>query len=189
MRREIMRAVFTAALGMVAGGEPVAVRELREEEGMEREEARAFIRRFRVQVEGMAAAVEKAGNRPEDVPALFAEAGGRGRSRVMGGSLDVLSEPGRVIGREIARGERAEAELDAFISRRSGAEDRRKSGHEAELEEMWKEGERRQKARRREENRAGWRDWHSYRADLFARLSEEHARKADALAGGTGDST
>ncbi len=55
----------------------------------------------------------------------------------------------RDIGREIASGERAEAELDSFISRRDAQ--RRKSEPERELEAAWVEAERRQEAHRRAE--------------------------------------
>ena len=88
-------------------------------------------------------------------------------------------EPGRAIGREVAKGEAAEKELDAFISRRH--ETRRKTGPERELEASWKQSERRAAARRREENRAAWHGWHAHRAVLFARLSAEHAATAERL--------
>lgn len=82
-------------------------------------------------------------------------------------------------GREIARGEAVEKELDVFITRRH--EKRRESEPERELEELWKESERREEARRREENRAGWYGWHRHRAALYARLSAEHGAKAEKL--------
>ena len=92
--------------------------------------------------------------------------------------MDVM-EPGAAIGREIATGEGAEAELSAFISRRH--EQRRKSEPERVLEAAWVEAERREAARRRAENRAGWYGWHLDRADLYARLSREHAAAAEGL--------
>ena len=52
--------------------------------------------------------------------------------------MDVM-EPGAAIGWEIATGERAEAELDSFISRRH--EQRRKSEPERELEAAWVDAE------------------------------------------------
>ena len=95
--------------------------------------------------------------------------------------MDVM-EPGAAIGREIATGERAEAELDAFISRRH--EQRRKSEGERAEEDFWREAERREAARRRQENRAGWYGWHLDRAGLYARLSAEHEAAAEGLMGG-----
>ena len=87
----------------------------------------------------------------------------------------------REIGREIAAGERAEAELDSFISRRH--EQRRKSESECELEAAWAAAEKREAARRRKENRAAWYSWHAHRAELFARLSAEHGAAAEGLLG------
>ncbi len=90
-------------------------------------------------------------------------------------------EPGAAIGRKIAAGERAEAELDSFIARRH--EQRRKSEPECELEAAWVEAERREATRRRAENRAGWYGWHMARAALYERLSREHAATAEGLLG------
>jgi hypothetical protein len=87
----------------------------------------------------------------------------------------------RDIGREVASGERAEAELDSFISRRHAQ--RRKSEPERELEAAWAAAEKREAARRRKENRAGWYSWHSSRAALYARLSAEHEAAAEGLMG------
>lgn len=92
-----------------------------------------------------------------------------------------MMEPGAAIGREIATGERAEAELDSFISRRH--EQRRKSEPERELEAAWVDAERREAARRRQENRVGWYGWHMDRATLYARLSAEHEVAAAGLMG------
>ena len=92
--------------------------------------------------------------------------------------MDVM-EPGAAIGREIGAGERAEAELDTFISRRD--EQRRKSEPERELEAAWVDAERREAARRRAENRAGWYGWHLDRAELYGRLSREHEAAAAGL--------
>ena len=87
----------------------------------------------------------------------------------------------RDIGRAIASGARAEAELDSFISRRH--EQRRKGEPERELEAAWVAAERREDARRRQENRAGWYGWHMHRAGLYARLSVEHEAAAAGLMG------
>ena len=85
----------------------------------------------------------------------------------------------RDIGRAIASGERAEAELDSFISRRH--EQRRKSEPERELEAAWVAAEKLQEAARRRENRAGWYGWHMHRAELYGQLSREHAATAEGL--------
>jgi hypothetical protein len=68
-------------------------------------------------------------------------------------------EPGRAIGREIAPGDAADKELNRFIERRH------------ELHE----------ARRRREVRAGWYSWHAHHAELYARLTAEHAATAEGL--------
>jgi hypothetical protein len=63
-------------------------------------------------------------------------------------------EPGRFISRDISRGEAVATDLDILITRRH---DRRvlEEG-ERPPEEAWAESERRQEARRHEENRAAW---------------------------------
>ena len=68
--------------------------------------------------------------------------------------MDTMRGPGAGIGRDVAMGERAEAELSAFISRRY--EQRCKSEPERDLEAVWVAGERRQEAARRREDAAGW---------------------------------
>lgn len=88
-------------------------------------------------------------------------------------------EPGVGIGREIAKGERAETEIDSFIARRH--EQRRKSEPERELEAVWRASERVQEAARRREARAGWYSWHAHRAELYAAMSREHAATAEEL--------
>ena len=92
--------------------------------------------------------------------------------------MDTMS-PGRAIGREIATGDRADSQLDSFISRRQ--DQRVKSEPEREAEAAWAEAERREAARRRSENLASWYGWHLDRVDLCGRLSREHAegRKTD----------
>jgi hypothetical protein len=71
--------------------------------------------------------------------------------------------------------------LDSFISRRH--EQRRKSEPERELEAAWVDAERREAARRRQENRVGWYGWHMDRATLYARLRAEHEVAAAGLMG------
>ncbi len=95
--------------------------------------------------------------------------------------MDVIMEPGHALSREIAAGEGAEAQIDAFIARRDT--ERRKSSGDQATEDFWKAAEQREDAHRRRENAAGWRVWHEHRAGLYARLSDEHAERAEALAG------
>jgi hypothetical protein len=64
-----------------------------------------------------------------------------------------MREPGAVIGRGIARGERAETDLDAFISKRH--EQRGVVERERAVEEAWRVSERHQEARRRAEDHTG----------------------------------
>ena len=90
-----------------------------------------------------------------------------------------MREPGRALSRDIAKGEAVEAEIDVFISRRDG--ERRKSEPERELEAAWVAAEKLQEAARRRENRAGWYGWHMHRAELYGRLSREHAATAEEL--------
>jgi hypothetical protein len=65
-----------------------------------------------------------------------------------------MREPGRDLAREMAAGERADAQIETFISRRH---DRRVADEgERPAEEIWMESERRYDARRRAENGAAW---------------------------------
>ncbi len=93
--------------------------------------------------------------------------------------MDVIRQPGAAIGRDIAKGEAVEAELDAFISRRH--EQCRRSEAEREAEAAFREAERSLETRRRAENRAGWYRGHMARAELYGRLSVEHAVTAKGL--------
>ncbi len=69
-------------------------------------------------------------------------------------------------GRHIGQGERAEAELDSFISRRDTQ--RRKNEPERELEATWAAAERRQEALRKAEMDRGRLEWHraTWRASI-----------------------
>jgi hypothetical protein len=81
---------------------------------------------------------------------------------------------------DIAQGERAEADLDAFIERRS----RNGETDSDEREELWKESVRRYNARRREEMRTARVEYHRGQAArlkavleaLIARHEEQAAR-------------
>lgn len=71
-RRLVLRGIFSAAAGLVGGGEGGALRELELEEGMDPQTAERFAEHFRPYVLDMAAALEGAGG-IEDVPDMFAE--------------------------------------------------------------------------------------------------------------------
>jgi hypothetical protein len=66
-------------------------------------------------------------------------------------SVDIAAQPGQGIGRDIATGEKVEAEIDAFASRRH--EQRVKNEGERLAEEVWMESERAYFARRDEDRR------------------------------------
>ncbi len=89
-------------------------------------------------------------------------------------------------GREIATGERAEAELSAFVSRRDSQ--RRETEGDRAAEALWKASERRHEARRRDEMRAAWLDYHRGQAERHRRnlaaLVAHHEAEADRLMGG-----
>jgi isopentenyldiphosphate isomerase len=93
--------------------------------------------------------------------------------------VDVTREPGAGIGREIAAREAVEHELDAFISHRH--EQRLMSEPEREAEAAWVAAEKLQEAARRREIRAGWYGWYAHKAEIYARLSAEHAATAEGL--------
>ena len=84
---------------------------------------------------------------------------------------------------DVAQGERAEVELTAFIERRT----RKGEADPDEREELWKESVRRYTARRREEMRAAWREYHQGQAArlrtaleaLIARHEEQAERYRD----------
>jgi hypothetical protein len=78
------------------------------------------------------------------------------RTDVMG--ADPGAEPGAAISRDIAKGEAAEASLDVFIEHRH--RQRVETEEEGRAEEIWMESERKEAARRREENRGGWLDYY-----------------------------
>jgi hypothetical protein len=94
-------------------------------------------------------------------------------------SVDIAAQPGRGIGRDIGRGEAVERELDAFISKRH--EQRVKTEGERQIEESWRESERREEARRREVNRGGWLSWYRRLERGYLERAAECGRSADAL--------
>ncbi len=88
-------------------------------------------------------------------------------------------------GREVAAGERAEAELDAFVSRRDSQ--RRKDEGDRAVEDLWKASERLHEAHRRDEMRAAWCEYHRGQAERHRRnlepLVSHHEAAAERLAG------
>lgn len=88
---------------------------------------------------------------------------------------------------EIASGMHVDAEMDAYIARRD--KKRRQEEGERPEEALWRESERRENARRREQNRIAWSEYHigraaSLRADLEA-LINHHEEQAEAYLGTT----
>ena len=84
-------------------------------------------------------------------------------------SVDVVAQPGRGIGRDISHGEAVEKELDRLISKRA-SQDRRPDP--AERDALWQESSARFNARRREENRQAWADFHEGQAERLRRTME-----------------
>jgi hypothetical protein len=73
-------------------------------------------------------------------------------------------------------GERADRELERLITKRHDPRD-----GDALLEPSYAESVRRYNARREEENRSEWGNFHEKMAQLHAWLSQEHAQKAQQL--------
>jgi hypothetical protein len=81
---------------------------------------------------------------------------------------------------ELAKLEKAEAQLDQFIERRA-----REALDASRTEELWAEGVRRHHARQREENAEAWRSYHLRQAlrleATAAELARGHRARAEAL--------
>jgi hypothetical protein len=73
---------------------------------------------------------------------------------------------------------RVEAELDAFINKRS-----REREEANRTEELWAEQERRHRQRWREANRRAWREYERHLERVHMDLALDHHAKTDALAG------
>ena len=101
--------------------------------------------------------------------------------------MDVLREPGAAIGREIATGDRADAQIETFISRRH--EQRVKTEGERAEEEAWMESERRLKVSRDAALRAEWCEYHRDQAERHRRnlaaLVARHEAAVERLMEGT----
>ena len=72
--------------------------------------------------------------------------------------------------------EKAETQIDAFITKRS-----REKADANRVAEHWEESDRRDREKRRRENRQAWREYEIHMANLHASLAAEHAEKAEAL--------
>jgi hypothetical protein len=72
--------------------------------------------------------------------------------------------------------ERVEAELDSFTEKRA-----RQAKDAERVEELWAKSAARDRARRREENRALWIEFHSRLSRSHGRISAEHEAKAQIL--------
>ncbi len=70
----------------------------------------------------------------------------------------------------------ASAQIDTLIERRA-----REKNKANELEKLWKASERAHNERLRRRNRAAWYAFHDRMSELHARLSSEHAARAEAL--------
>lgn len=90
-----------------------------------------------------------------------------------------IAQPGRAISRDIGRGEAVEHELTAFIEKCH--EQRIKSEGERRAEKAWRESERREELRRREENRGGWLSWYRRLERGYLERAAECGRRGDAL--------
>jgi hypothetical protein len=87
-----------------------------------------------------------------------------------------------MIERNISRSERAEADLDAFISKRH--EQKVKMEGERLEEAVWVETSRREEARRREEMDRDRLDWHRHLVGVHAERMKYHFGIVNALEGG-----
>jgi hypothetical protein len=85
----------------------------------------------------------------------------------------------RNLGSPVAPGEAVESELDRLITRRH--DQRVKDEGERQLEEAWRESERREEARRREENRGCWLSWYRCLERGYLERAAECGRRAAAL--------
>jgi hypothetical protein len=94
-------------------------------------------------------------------------------------NVDIAAQPGWGISGDSSRGETVEADLDRFIALRH--EKRVKTEGERQLEEAWRESERRAEVRRREENRGGWLSWYRRLERGYLERAAECGRRAEAL--------
>jgi len=98
-------------------------------------------------------------------------------------NVDVAHDraPARFISRDITKGERAEAELDAFITKRE--KERVASEGERRTEAAYRMYERRAQARREAERSQGWATYFRRLQITYAGRSEECGRRAEEIEG------
>ncbi len=77
---------------------------------------------------------------------------------------------------DVEKAERVEAELDAFVLKRSASQEKANK-----LEEAWAASERRVRAKRREQNRQAWLDFYERMNRLHLGLAAEHADRRSRL--------
>ena len=84
---------------------------------------------------------------------------------------------------DVASSRDVDADLDAFLARRSRSvpEDRPGQERANELERLWAESDRRFQVRRRLQLNAERYRFHDHLAGVFGRMAQEHAQKAEAL--------
>ncbi len=92
--------------------------------------------------------------------------------------MDTAAQPGLGIGREIGKGERAEADLDAFISKRHNDRVAR-TGRERDEEAAWAEGARRLEAKRAEEESVGLAGFYRHLQNVYTSRAAECGRTAE----------
>jgi hypothetical protein len=90
-----------------------------------------------------------------------------------------VREPGRCLDRDISRGMAVDAEHDAFIERRHNQ--RVKDEGERQAEAIWRESERKEAARRREQNRGGWLDYYRRLEAGYLERATECGQRASEL--------
>jgi hypothetical protein len=83
---------------------------------------------------------------------------------------------------DIAQGEKVEGELDIFIERRE--RERRQVEGDRRAEEMWMESERVYFAKRQEDNRIAWCEYHRRLSALHQALADEHDAELQKLENG-----
>jgi predicted acetyltransferase len=84
---------------------------------------------------------------------------------------------------DIEATDRAERQIETFITRREN--ERRKSEGERAVEELWMPSERAYFARRQEDNRMAWCDYHRRLQALHQGLADEHRVEIEKLENGS----
>ena len=93
--------------------------------------------------------------------------------------MDFERPVGAALSRDISRGELVDADLDRLIERRH--EKRVLDEGERAEEEVWREAERREEAKRQQEWKLGRLANCEHLADVFQKLADEHRLEADKL--------